>query len=50
MKNLKLLVLAIVFALAFSLASCDLINEFLPQAPDNSDQLLDFGDWENWVC
>ena len=48
MKNLKLLVLAIVFALAFSLASCDLINEFLPQSPDDGDQLLDFGDWENW--
>ena len=48
MKNLKLLVLAIVFALAFCLTSCDLINEFLPQQPDDSDELLDFGDWENW--
>lgn len=48
MKNFKILLLVALFALAFSLTSCDLINSLLPPTDTDGDELLDFGDWENW--
>ena len=48
MKMMKILLLATLFALAFSLTSCDFLNSILPQPETDEDALLDFGDWENW--
>ena len=48
MKSLKVLLLAVALLLAFGLVSCDLIDSLLPTPDDDGDELLDFGDWENW--
>ena len=48
MKMMKILLLVALFALAFSLTSCDILNNILPQPEPDDDALLDFGDWENW--
>ncbi len=48
MKSLKVLLLAVALLLAFGLVSCDLIDSLLPTPDNDGDELLDFGDWENW--
>ena len=48
MKMMKILLLVALFALAFSLTSCDILNSIIPQPDTDDDALLDFGDWENW--
>lgn len=48
MKMMKILLLVALFALAFSLTSCDILNSIIPQPDTDNDALLDFGDWENW--
>ena len=48
MKMMKILLLVALFALAFSLTSCELLDNILPKPETDEDALLDFGDWENW--
>lgn len=48
MKMMKILLLVALFALAFSLTSCELLDNILPKPENDEDALLDFGDWENW--
>lgn len=48
MKSVKILLLAVSLLLAFGLVSCSFIEDFLPIPDNGGDELLDFGDWENW--
>ena len=48
MKSVKVLLLAVSLLLAFGLVSCDLIDGLIPTPDNGGDELLDFGDWENW--